>query len=120
MSWRPAYIHNGQWPRGLYAAEVIDHAWFFCALTLISFPTKPMPSSTAQPLQEGPASSASSAQRCELAEIVQFHCQLQHQRILCQPVERVFRLCPRRPAVEVTHLVDYTPAGEPFLPDHLM
>lgn len=52
---------------------------------------------------------------CELAEVVQFHCQLQQRRILCQPVERVFRLCARRPTVEVTHLVEYTPTGVPYL-----
>lgn len=54
--------------------------------------------------------------RCELAELVQFHCQLQSHRILCQPVERVFRMCPKRPAVEVTHLVEYDAGGRPFLP----
>lgn len=56
---------------------------------------------------------------CELAELVQYHCQLQHNRILCQPVERVFRKCARRPSVEVTHLVQYTPEGVPYLPSHL-
>lgn len=56
---------------------------------------------------------------CELAELVQYHCQLQQNRILCQPVERVFRKCARRPSVEVTHLVQYTPEGVPYLPSHL-
>ena len=53
---------------------------------------------------------------CTLAELTQFHCQLQQRRILCYPVERVFRMCPRRPAVEVTHLVDYDADGKPHLP----
>lgn len=54
---------------------------------------------------------------CALAELVQFHCQLQHHRILCQPVERVFRMCPRRPAVEVTQLVEYDEHNKPYLPE---
>ncbi|WFD01955.1 hypothetical protein MOBT1_000636 [Malassezia obtusa] len=56
---------------------------------------------------------------CPLAELAQFHCQLLHNRILCQPVERVFRMCPRRPAVEVTHLVEYDAQMRPYLPDAL-
>ncbi|WFD30333.1 hypothetical protein MSPP1_001351 [Malassezia sp. CBS 17886] len=56
---------------------------------------------------------------CALAELVQFHCQLQEHRILCQPVERVFRMCPQRPAVEVTNVVEYHQDGSPFLPEYL-
>lgn len=62
------------------------------------------------------ASDAASAGPCELAEVVQYHCQPQETRIVCQPVERIFQMCARRPAVEVTHLVEYTPQGEPYLP----
>ncbi|WFC97822.1 hypothetical protein MYAM1_000542 [Malassezia yamatoensis] len=56
---------------------------------------------------------------CKLAELTQFHCQLLQNRIVCQPVERIFRICPGRPAVEVTHLVEYNAQMQPLLPDAL-
>lgn len=62
------------------------------------------------------SSSADRDKRCPLFELVQFHCQLQHNRILCQPVERVFRQCPRQPAVEITALAEYDEHSEPYLP----
>lgn len=61
-----------------------------------------------------------SERACPLAELVQFHCQLQTRKVVCMPVERVFRMCPRQPAVEVTHLVDYDASGRPYLPDCMM
>ena len=54
---------------------------------------------------------------CELYELTQYHCRLQQHRILCHPVERVFRKCgERRPVVEVTHVIEYTREGIPYLP----
>ncbi|KAI3627209.1 hypothetical protein CBS14141_001210 [Malassezia furfur] len=66
-----------------------------------------------------PPQGSSTRGECRLAELTQFHCQLLHNRIMCQPVERIFRMCPRRPAVEVTHLVEYDANMQPYLVDAL-
>ena len=65
----------------------------------------------------GGAQPPASERACPLAELVQYHCQLQTRKVVCLPVERVFRMCPRRPAVEVTHLVEYDASGRPYLPE---
>ncbi|EPQ26167.1 uncharacterized protein PFL1_06915 [Pseudozyma flocculosa PF-1] len=54
---------------------------------------------------------------CRLSEMVQYHCRKRPNRIVCTPLDRVFRMCPGRPAVEVTHLVEFDQNGTPFLPD---
>ncbi|KAI0797225.1 hypothetical protein BC629DRAFT_1286002 [Irpex lacteus] len=49
--------------------------------------------------------------KCRLAEIVQFDCDQETDssgtpRFHCWPVPRIFRLCPGRPAIEITRYVD--------------
>ncbi|CBQ71042.1 conserved hypothetical protein [Sporisorium reilianum SRZ2] len=56
---------------------------------------------------------------CRLAELTQYHCDLHTNRVVCQPIDRIFRLCKGRPAVEVSHIVEFDEAGKPYLPDHL-
>ncbi|KAJ3503441.1 hypothetical protein NMY22_g18250 [Coprinellus aureogranulatus] len=49
---------------------------------------------------------------CRLAEILQYMCNLEFdkksrkQQLVCTQVPRIFRLCPGRPAVEVTRVAD--------------
>ncbi|KZT10386.1 uncharacterized protein LAESUDRAFT_693990 [Laetiporus sulphureus 93-53] len=48
--------------------------------------------------------------KCRLAEIVQYKCDVEmgHQgqpQFHCWPVPRIFRICPGRPAVEMTRFV---------------
>ncbi|PCH44964.1 hypothetical protein WOLCODRAFT_77530 [Wolfiporia cocos MD-104 SS10] len=49
--------------------------------------------------------------KCRLAEIVQYRCDAeQTQRgepqFHCWPIPRIFRICPGRPAVEMTRFID--------------
>ncbi|KAF8601586.1 hypothetical protein BDV93DRAFT_524763 [Ceratobasidium sp. AG-I] len=49
--------------------------------------------------------------KCRIAEIEQFKCAPVvdldgHTRMHCIPVPRIFRICPGRPAVEITTLVN--------------
>ncbi|CAG7847161.1 SubName: Full=Uncharacterized protein {ECO:0000313/EMBL:CCA66734.1} [Serendipita indica DSM 11827] len=58
---------------------------------------------------------------CVLEQLTMFDCDrdiLARTGIVkCYPIPRVFRVCPNRPAVEVTALLEYKDAsGEPTLP----
>ncbi|KAN0062206.1 hypothetical protein ACQY0O_005387 [Thecaphora frezii] len=64
-----------------------------------------------------PTAKTTSRPKCQLKELVQFHCRLRPDRVVCHPVDRFFRICANRPAVEVTHLVEFDKDGNPFLPD---
>ncbi|KNZ76937.1 hypothetical protein J132_10884 [Termitomyces sp. J132] len=47
---------------------------------------------------------------CRIAEIVQFSCRQHHKGNDCYPIPRFFRICPGRPAVEITKFVDFNEA----------
>ncbi|KAH7924704.1 hypothetical protein BV22DRAFT_490915 [Leucogyrophana mollusca] len=61
--------------------------------------------------------------RCRLLEIVQHTCELEELptgevRPRCFPIPRIFRICPGRPAVEVTKLLRIDlKTGEVEIPD---
>ncbi|KAI0937526.1 hypothetical protein AcW1_001617 [Taiwanofungus camphoratus] len=49
--------------------------------------------------------------KCRLAEIVQYKCEAEvtsagEPQFHCWPIPRIFRICPGRPAVEMTRFVD--------------
>ncbi|KAH8097040.1 hypothetical protein BXZ70DRAFT_307049 [Cristinia sonorae] len=51
---------------------------------------------------------------CRIAEIVQFSCQQERtpdgvEKFVCSPIPRIFRICPGRPAVELTRYVSIDP-----------
>ncbi|EPQ53445.1 hypothetical protein GLOTRDRAFT_78441 [Gloeophyllum trabeum ATCC 11539] len=53
--------------------------------------------------------------KCRLAELVQYTCNIDTidegvPRLHCYPILRIFRMCPNRPAVEITKLVNFDPA----------
>ncbi|KAN0127227.1 hypothetical protein V8E53_014947 [Lactarius tabidus] len=53
--------------------------------------------------------------RCQIAEILQFSCQIQisdygHQQFHCFPVPRIFKLCQGEPAIEITRVVSTDPS----------
>ncbi|KAJ2922146.1 hypothetical protein H1R20_g14952, partial [Candolleomyces eurysporus] len=63
---------------------------------------------------------------CRLAEIVQYTCSLERdkrtgkQQLLCTQLPRIFKLCPGKPAVEVTRVADVNLAtGEVDVPEAL-
>ncbi|KAF8271852.1 hypothetical protein EI94DRAFT_1567600 [Lactarius quietus] len=52
---------------------------------------------------------------CQIAEILQFSCQIQindygRQQFHCFPVPRIFRLCQGEPAIEITRVVNTDPS----------
>ncbi|CAE6422794.1 unnamed protein product [Rhizoctonia solani] len=51
--------------------------------------------------------------KCRIAELEQFKCtpvvEPGGTRVYCTPIPRIFRICPNRPAVEITTLVDVDP-----------
>ncbi|KAL9937636.1 hypothetical protein V8E36_003181 [Tilletia maclaganii] len=53
------------------------------------------------------------SKRCTLKEIVQYDCEINSAgRTQCFAVRRIFQLCEGRPALEVTHVVDFDEQGE--------
>ncbi|KAI0280392.1 hypothetical protein BGY98DRAFT_914762 [Russula aff. rugulosa BPL654] len=68
------------------------------------------------------SSSAESSQGCQIAEILQFTCEMQAtkhetQRFHCFPIPRLFMLCQGQPAVEITRIVKLNPStGEVDVP----
>jgi len=49
--------------------------------------------------------------KCRIAEFVQYRCDVEkgaygQPQFHCWPVPRIFRICPGRPAVEITRFVD--------------
>ncbi|CAE6338900.1 unnamed protein product [Rhizoctonia solani] len=55
--------------------------------------------------------------KCRIAELEQFKCtpviEPNGTRVHCTPIPRIFRICPNRPAVEITTLVQTDPlSGE--------
>ncbi|KAF8526548.1 hypothetical protein BU17DRAFT_40413 [Hysterangium stoloniferum] len=63
-------------------------------------------------------------QECRLYELEQFICDydetLNEGRVKCYPIPRIFRLCPGRPAVEITALVEIdAKTGELTVPERL-
>ncbi|KZP28093.1 hypothetical protein FIBSPDRAFT_689460, partial [Athelia psychrophila] len=60
--------------------------------------------------------------KCRIAEIVQYTCDLEkegngRQRVHCFPIPRIFRICPGRPAVEITKFVNINEhTGETEIP----
>ncbi|KAF7326347.1 hypothetical protein MVEN_02621000 [Mycena venus] len=66
--------------------------------------------------------SSDAERQCRIAEIMQYSCvpkknEFGHHTVHCVPIPRLFRICPDRPAVEVTRVlnVDLT-TGEVELP----
>ncbi|KAI9458869.1 hypothetical protein BJY52DRAFT_1267626 [Lactarius psammicola] len=52
---------------------------------------------------------------CQIAELLQFSCQVQvsdhgRQQFHCFPVPRLFRLCQGEPAIEITRVVSTDPS----------
>ncbi|KAN0111694.1 hypothetical protein V8E52_008255 [Russula decolorans] len=66
--------------------------------------------------------SAESSQGCQIAEILQFSCEMQatkheRQQFHCFPTPRLFMLCRGQPAVEITRIVKLDPStGEVNVP----
>ncbi|KAH9996203.1 hypothetical protein BJV77DRAFT_942296 [Russula vinacea] len=66
--------------------------------------------------------SAESSQECQIAEILQFSCEIQarrneHKRFHCFPIPRLFMLCQGQSAVEITRGVKMDPStGEVNVP----
>ncbi|SOV08982.1 putative protein [Ustilago sp. UG-2017a] len=56
---------------------------------------------------------------CRLAELTQHYCDFHMNRAVCHPIDRIFRICKGRPAVEVSHIVEFDEQGKPYLPPHL-
>ncbi|KAJ7336440.1 hypothetical protein B0H14DRAFT_2933778 [Mycena olivaceomarginata] len=58
--------------------------------------------------------------QCRIAEIMQYSCVPKNATVHCVPIPRLFRICPGRPAVEVTRVlnVDLT-TGYVEMPRHL-
>ncbi|KAJ7871349.1 hypothetical protein B0H13DRAFT_2060633 [Mycena leptocephala] len=55
--------------------------------------------------------SADSESKCRIAEITQFSCEPKKNQwgrpeVHCVPIPRLFRICPDRPAVEVTRVLN--------------
>lgn len=62
------------------------------------------------------------SRKCRILEIVQYSCGTetnQRGEIVphCFPIPRLFKLCPGRPAVEVTTISNISEAGEVEVPD---
>jgi len=63
--------------------------------------------------------------KCQLAEIVQYTCDIERgprgkPQVYCVPIPRFFRICSDRPAVEITRIVDVdTHTGVVTLPSRL-
>ncbi|SPO25113.1 related to putative protein [Ustilago trichophora] len=66
-----------------------------------------------------PQHDSSTQRNCRLAELTQYHCDFHANRVVCQPIDRIFRICKGRPAVEVSHIVEFDEDGKPYLPPHL-
>ncbi|KAI9511669.1 hypothetical protein F5148DRAFT_974863 [Russula earlei] len=70
--------------------------------------------------------STESRQECQIAEILQFSCEVQpkgrgFQQIHCFPVPRLLMLCQGHPAVEITRVVKMDPAtGEVNVPPDIL
>ncbi|KAH9040521.1 hypothetical protein EDB84DRAFT_1267445 [Lactarius hengduanensis] len=52
---------------------------------------------------------------CQIAELLQFSCQIQlsdrgHQQFHCFPIPRLFRLCQGEPAIEITRVASTDPS----------
>jgi len=75
------------------------------------------------------STSAASRQKCQILEILQYTCDIKKKakaadpasnaraELRCFPVPRIFRMCPNRPAIEITRYVSIDPAtGEVILP----
>ncbi|KIP09907.1 hypothetical protein PHLGIDRAFT_85836 [Phlebiopsis gigantea 11061_1 CR5-6] len=60
--------------------------------------------------------------KCRIAELIQYSCEREQDasgasQFHCWPITRVFRICPGRPAVEITRYVDAdVTTGEVKLP----
>ncbi|CAD6886069.1 unnamed protein product [Tilletia controversa] len=53
--------------------------------------------------------------KCTLSEILQYECEMERGRVQCFHIRRIFRICEGRPAVEVTHVVEFDDNNKPFL-----
>ncbi|KAI0342311.1 hypothetical protein BDW22DRAFT_1298369, partial [Trametopsis cervina] len=73
------------------------------------------------------ATATSPRQKCRIAEILLYDCDADNDKgqFHCWPVMRIFRICPGRPAIEITRYVDFnestggvklTPESQRFLP----
>ncbi|SPO32229.1 related to putative protein [Ustilago trichophora] len=76
-------------------------------------------SSARNSVQCEPQHGSSTERNCRLAELTQYHCDYHANRVVCQPIDRIFRICKGRPAVEVSHIVEFDEDGKPYLPPHL-
>jgi hypothetical protein len=70
------------------------------------------------------AASKGAGKRCELLAMFQYHCEMQEDlqgvHAKCTPIQRIYRKCPSRPLVEVTHVVEYDDKTQKYsLPAHL-
>ncbi|KAI0790347.1 hypothetical protein C8Q75DRAFT_112056 [Abortiporus biennis] len=68
-----------------------------------------------------PAGTENSSEKCRLAEILQYSCDVEISgtgpQYHCWPIPRIFRICPGRPAVEVTRYVHVNgDTGEVIVP----
>ncbi|KZT22725.1 hypothetical protein NEOLEDRAFT_1137499 [Neolentinus lepideus HHB14362 ss-1] len=58
------------------------------------------------------ARNESDNKKCRIAELMQYTCSQERtahgeSRLHCYPILRIFRMCPNRPAVEITKLVNF-------------
>ncbi|PWN36743.1 uncharacterized protein FA14DRAFT_176049 [Meira miltonrushii] len=56
---------------------------------------------------------------CTLHEMMQYSCRLLPDGVICRPVERFFRKCPGRAAVEVTHVLSTDRVGNVYLSESM-
>ncbi|KDR68454.1 hypothetical protein GALMADRAFT_257187 [Galerina marginata CBS 339.88] len=76
-------------------------------------------------MKSGPTTSTETKSECIIAEILQHTCQLKtarngSQSIHCFPIPRILKICPGRPAVEITKFVNINHKnGEIELPSNL-
>ncbi|KAE8223007.1 hypothetical protein CF319_g3898 [Tilletia indica] len=65
---------------------------------------------------EAPVAKKPSKPDCVLREITQYDCDIRvNKGIRCFPARRIFRICEGRPAVEVTHVVEWDSNDKPIL-----
>ncbi|EJD05572.1 uncharacterized protein FOMMEDRAFT_79508 [Fomitiporia mediterranea MF3/22] len=76
-------------------------------------------------LESNTDSKISEESKCQIQEILQYTCEMEPRnhghtpQIHCYPIPRIFRVCPNRPAVEITRSVFIDPStGEVVLPSN--
>ncbi|KAJ3799289.1 hypothetical protein GGU11DRAFT_514916 [Lentinula aff. detonsa] len=69
-------------------------------------------------------SSTSRSEKCRIAEIIQYTCELEQSQteghvIRCFPLSRLFKICPGRPGIELTKVLNVDEGGVVELPDNI-